>query len=176
MTRDISNTADYLDVRDIIERFEELEGERNDLHETQEEARAAVADAQGELEECPHEADEPSETLYTTRDAALKVFDAARNALDDWDEENAEEFKSLKALLGELEGNGGDHQWKGEWYPVTLIRDSYFVEAMQELVQDIGDLPKNIPAYLEIDWDKTADNLRADYSSAEYDGVTFWFR
>lgn len=78
--------------------------------------------------------------------------------------------------MDELCGSGGDHQWKGDWYPVTLIRDTYFVDAMQELVQDIGDLPRDIPGYLAIDWEETADNLRADYSSVEYDGVTYWYR
>ena len=146
MTRNISNNADYLDIRDIIERFEELEQER--------EAIAAGC-----------ESDDDTNTQ------------GKREELAAWDEDpdNAE-FHTLKELLEELCGRGGDHQWKGDWYPVSLIRDSYFVEAMQELVSDIGDLPRELPSYLEIDWDKTADNLRQDYSSVEYDGVTYWYR
>ncbi len=94
-----------------------------------------------------------------------------------WDEgDDGQELKALTDLLEELAGSGGDEEWRGDWYPLTLIRDSYFVEAMQELVQDIGDLPREIPHYLEIDWEKTADNLRADYSSVEYDGITYWYR
>lgn len=87
-----------------------------------------------------------------------------------------EELATLTALMDDLKGNGGDEQWNGDWYPVTLIRDSYFVEAMQELVQDIGDLPAEIPSYLEIDWTATARNLRVDYTSTEFDGVTYWYR
>lgn len=64
----------------------------------------------------------------------------------------------------------------GDWYPVGFIRDSYFTEAMKELVEDIGDLPKNAPAYLVIDWEATADNLRVDYSSVEIDGAIYWYR
>lgn len=97
-----------------------------------------------------------------------------------WAQDNpddAEELKTLESLLDELAGSGGDHQWKGAWYPVTLIRDSYFVEAMQELCEDIGDMPRDgFPSYMVIDWDATADNLRADYSSIEFDGVTYWYR
>lgn len=137
MARDVSNSNDYLDVRDIIERFEELEGERQELVDGEDE----------------------------------KLSDLA-----EWDEDCGEEFKLLQNILSELEGSGGDYRWRGSWYPVTLIRDSYFVEAMEEFVKDIGDLPTNTPYYLEIDWEKTADNLRVDYSSIEYDGVTYWFR
>jgi hypothetical protein len=90
--------------------------------------------------------------------------------------DEAEELATLEGLLSELAGYGGDEQWEGDWYPVTLIRDSYFTEAMRELVSDIGDLPKDIPSYLAIDWEATADNLRADYSSVEFDGVTYWYR
>lgn len=143
--RDISNTADYLDIRDLIERFEELEGERD--------------------------------AFEWEPDAAQT--DGPESQADAWADENegeAHELETIGNLLGELRGNGGDHQWKGDWYPVTLIRDSYFVESMQELVSDIGDLPREIPSYLEIDWEKTADNLRQDYSSVEYDGETYWYR
>jgi hypothetical protein len=78
--------------------------------------------------------------------------------------------------MSELAGCGGDEQWQGVWYPVTLISDSYFVDAMRELVQDIGDLPRDIPAYLAIDWEATADNLRVDYSSVDIGGLTYWYR
>lgn len=86
------------------------------------------------------------------------------------------ESKLLTELLDDLRGNGGDHQWRGDWYPVSLIRDSYFVEAMEEMVKDIGDMPANVPNYIAIDWDQTAENLRVDYTSCEFDGVTYWYR
>jgi len=140
--REISSSEDYLDVRDVIARFEELEGERENA--------AGDADEQDAAE----------------RDALI-AFDES---------EEGQEYARLKELLDDLSGNGGHEQWRGDWYPITLIRDSYFVEAMQELVSDIGDLPKEIPSYLEIDWEKTARNLRVDYSSVEFDGVTYWYR
>ena len=86
------------------------------------------------------------------------------------------ELNTLESLLSELEGNGGDEECNGAWYPQSLIRDSYFTEAMQDLVSDIGDLPREVPAYLVIDWEATALNLQADYSSVDYEGVTYWYR
>ena len=78
------------------DRLEELRDEREALNDAMEDARAASHEAQTELEDCPHEAPEPSETLFGARDAAVKVFDDARNALDDWDEANADELKELE--------------------------------------------------------------------------------
>jgi antirestriction protein len=96
-----------------------------------------------------------------------------------WAAENptdAAELELLSALMGELAGYDGDEQWRGDWYPITLIRDSYFVEAMQELCEDIGDFPNGVPSYYVIDWEATARNLRVNYSSVEFDGVTYWYR
>lgn len=94
---------------------------------------------------------------------------------DDWQDERTE-LAGLESLLADLCGCGGDEQWEGDWYPVGLIHERAFVDAMRELVCDIGDLPRDIPAYLEIDWEKTAENLRADYSSVEINGETYWYR
>ena len=92
----------------------------------------------------------------------------ASEAFEEYDDS---ELTALQALQEEAEGYCPD--WK---YGAQLIRDSYFVEAMQDLVSDIGDLPKDIPAYLVIDWEATASNLRQDYTSVEFDGVTYWVR
>ena len=90
---------------------------------------------------------------------------------DEW-----EEMGVLGTLLEELAGNGGDEQWRGDWYPVTLIRESHFVDYVQELLEDCGDIPKNLPHYVHIDWERTARDIRTDYSGAEFHGVTYWYR
>ena len=146
--------SDIIDVRDIIARVEEL--------------RAGLQDAMDENEE-GHNFDELSEYV----EAVCKDQSAA-HAHKLWDE--AEELVKLEALLSSLCGYGGDEQWEGDWYPVTLINRSYFVEYCKELVQDIGDLPRDIPAYLEIDWDKTADNLEIDYSTVDFEGNEYLYR
>ena len=79
---------------------------------------------------------------------------------------------ALQVVLSELKGNGGDEQWRGDWYPVMLIRDSYFDDYAQELAVC---LTKRWP-YTCIDWVQAARELQMDYTSTEIDGVTFWYR
>jgi hypothetical protein len=87
------------------------------------------------------------------------------------------EFDQLRSLLDDLGGRGGDEQWRGDWYPVTLIRDDYFKTYAQELAEDIGVInqgavwPNNC-----IDWEQAARELQMDYSTVEFDGVTYWYR
>lgn len=90
--------------------------------------------------------------------------------------EEQAELNALKAVMEELQGQGGDEKWEGDWYPLTLIRDSYFEVYAQELVEDIGDMPNGIPNYIVIDWEATARNIQQDYTTIEIEGVTYWFR
>ena len=88
------------------------------------------------------------------------------------------ELRMLRDFMGEIAGYGGDEQWRGDWYPTGLIRDSYFRDYAQELAEDIGaidGMPNRWPLY-HIDWDAAAAELRMDYTSAELDGVTYWMR
>ena len=88
--------------------------------------------------------------------------------------EDAAELMLLTNLLDELKGYGGDGQWRGDWYPATLISRGYFKQAMDEMVADIGEMPKNIPSYMTITLDYKA--LQSDYSSVEFGGETYWYR
>jgi hypothetical protein len=89
------------------------------------------------------------------------------------DEYEREELRNLLSLQEEAEGYSED--WK---YGSTLIRDSYFAEYAEELVRDIGDLPQDLPSYIEnnIDWDGVADDIKVDYTSVDFDGVEYWVR
>jgi len=112
---------DVIDVRDIIERIEELE------------------------------ADQPLQ-----------------------DEDELAELDLLKSIMDELKGNGGDEQWDGDWYPATLIRESYFEEYMDEMVADCYDVPKDLPSFMTITLDYVA--LQMDYTSVEINGITYLYR
>lgn len=146
MKRELDLTADYIDVRDIIARVEELQETRDNLQSDfdDDEANAGVD------------------------------FDNWVRNQPGYSSEEQDELDALKTILAELCGNGGDEQWEGDWYPVTLIRDSYFNEAMDEMLEDCGDLPKDLPCYLTITVDYKA--LQMDYASIEIDGVTYWYR
>ena len=114
---------------------------------------------------------ERADLVSEAEDYTNAAADESKDALKAWDEENAEELKALKGLASEAEGYSDD--WE---YGATLVRGSYFVDYCRELVSDIGDIPKEIPSYIEIDWDATAANIMADYTSADFDGVTYYVR
>lgn len=119
------------------------------------------------------------EDLISVEDLTDRLADLeyANDCLDDGEElpeDEAKELLALRDLVDELEGMGGDHQWRGDWYPATLIRESYFESYMDEMLENCGDIPKNMPSYLSITVDYVA--LQQDYSSVEVDGVTYWCR
>lgn len=92
-------------------------------------------------------------------------------------QEEIDELKSLASLLHDLKGYGGDEQWRGDWYPITLIQDSHFEDYARELAEDIGAIPNDAhwPCTC-IDWEKAADELRQDYGAVDFDGTEYWYR
>ena len=93
------------------------------------------------------------------------------------DEDEHAEFVALVALLDKLAGNGGDEKWRGSWYPITLVRDSYFEEFAEEEAKELGLIQHDArwPAN-HIDWEAAATELQQDYSSVEFDDDTYWYR
>lgn len=160
MTRitEISKFDDIIDVGDVISVFEALDDEREGLVDT--------------LNECREAADSSPDDVGYRKD----VLDASE-AVAEWMEANREEYESLRDLLSELKGAGGDEHWRGDWYPITLIRDSHFERYAEELADEIGAInseaswPNNC-----IDWERAARELQQDYSTVEFDGVTYWYR
>ena len=120
-----------------------------------------------------------SADMIDVRDIIARVEELETIIGDSLDAESVQmamsEHQDFTALLGELAGNGGDVQWRGDWYPVTLIRDSYFIDYARELLEDCGDIPRNLPHYIAIDWKKTAINIRQDYWHISLD-ATYWYR
>lgn len=105
-------------------------------------------------------ADHPEEPNTPARQTRLDNITALQTELD-----------SLLNLQSEAEGYAPDWQ-----HGATLVRDSYFTEYAEELLKDCGDLPQNIPHYIEIDWKATARNIRIDYTEVDFDGVSYWVR
>ena len=87
------------------------------------------------------------------------------------------ELSELRKLLAELEGTGGDEQWRGDWYPVTLIRDSHFKAYAQDLAEDIGAIDRDSKwPHSCIDWNHAARELQYDYTGVDVAGVTYYTR
>lgn len=144
--------AECIDVRDVIERVENLE-----------DVLLAAFNEQQVIEGDDTETDDPMDSAFQEW-CKVTVH------------EDAIEYLSLCELLDGLCGNGGDELWRGEWFPITLISEDYFVDYVKELLIDCGDLPKDIPHYIEIDWQKTAENIAVDYSVIDFNEKTFFYR
>jgi hypothetical protein len=117
--------------------------------------------------------------MIDVRDVIARVeqLEAIAEDVAAMDADDADELATLTALLESMKGYGGDEEWRGDWYPGTLVRDSYFEDYAQELAGDCGMInadatwPNNC-----IDWERAARELRMDYSATEFDGVTYWYR
>jgi hypothetical protein len=106
------------------------------------------------------------EELQDAVDANLELPEDAR---EDFTEET-DELKALRDLAEQCEGYG---DWEdGD----VLIRETYWVLYVEELVKDICGLPGDIPWYVEIDWSTTAENIKTDFMEVEFDGVIYYFR
>ena len=161
MSQDITDFqgSDIIDVRDVIARVEELRSERDSLKEQCDDCVSAYE---------YHDGDDTKST--PEYDDMLK----AKADLTEWENDNSEELTELEELLSSMCGYGGDEQWEGDWYPVTLIHENYFESAMDELLEDVGDTPKDLPSYLTITVDY--DVLKQDYSEVEFNGDTYYYR
>ena len=96
----------------------------------------------------------------------LEALDAV--ALNGVSRDEWEEYQGSKRL--NEEGRDAFSEWEDG---VTLVAEEAFTEHCEELCEEIGDIPKDFPHYIVIDWDATADNIRADYSEIEISGTTY---
>ena len=145
-----------IDSRDIQARFDDLESEKETLQDCIDEAKTEIDDL--DLDQFDNEL------------ANLEqVHSDAEIDQKNWNESDLEEFQTLEKLIDDVSSSEFIHG-------LTLINESYWVQYCQELCQDIGDISENVPDYIAIDWDQTADNLSVDYSQCEFEGTTFYYR
>lgn len=132
---------DIVNRRDIEDRIDELESERDEfLDKTCEEAKLdEIDDGYDELRE---------ETALI------------------WEKQTpeGEEWRTLTDVLEEM--GSADY----------IVSEDHFPAYVEELLKDCGDIPRNFPWYIEIDWEATAKNVRQDYSELEWDGHTYLYR
>ncbi len=159
-----------IDTRDLHERLEELQG----LQSNVESAREEIDEKKGEIEDLragepgtTEEREEWEEKISGLENELKELDDKLASAEDSFGDEEQNELAELEALESEVS------EWRDG---ATLIPESEFTDYCKELLEDCGDLPRNLPNYIAIDWDRTADNLRADYSEVEYQGTTYLVR
>ena len=115
--------------------------------------------------------------IIDTRDIISRIEELDNLESEDITHDEVQELVTLKTILKELEGNGGDEQWRGDWYPITLIRESHFKDYAQELAEDCGMIPADAQWPNNcIDWVQAARELRMDYTSTDIDGVEYFYR
>jgi hypothetical protein len=104
----------------------------------------------------------------------LERLEELQNRIDNEEDLSEDEEKSLACLREiDMQGRSVSEDWE---YGATLIRKDYFTSYAKEMLEDCGDIPKNIPWYVEIDWEKTAYNLLDDYSEVTIQGKTYYVR
>ena len=96
-------------------------------------------------------------------------------SIDDWAlglrEDDATELAALIELRDECEGYVSD--WP---YGETFIHEDYFTAYCMELLSEVGYLPADLPSWIVIDEDATADNMKDDYTEFEFMGSTYYAR
>lgn len=128
MTPTITNAADVIDSRDIIERLEELEA------------------------------------LHTSSNGYFKETD------------DLAEYLALSKLAEQC---ADAPDWK---YGETLIRRSYWVKYIEQLIDDCYEMPKELKSgdwpwrHVKVDYKAAADEAEVDYISVYFDGVEYLIR
>ena len=112
--------------------------------------------------------------MFTNTDDVIDSRDIIKRIEElesDPQEDAAEELATLKAFADECKLYSSD--WE---YGETLIHRSYFEQYVEEMLQDCGDFPRNLPHYLYIDWEKTARCIEQDYTTVDFDGEEYLIR
>jgi hypothetical protein len=84
-------------------------------------------------------------------------------------------LNTLTTLLEEIKGLGRNQQWRGGWYPDSLIRNDYFPIYARKTAEEVGliDVNAKWPSNY-INWELAAQELRENWPSVGVDGVAYW--
>lgn len=162
MTTKPESHDDLIDSRDVIERFEELDAERQAVEDATDEAREAYDYHNSEnTEEGPE-------------------WDALQEAIKaqvDWHESaEADEWNALKRLIDQCEH-------VSDWvHGETLINEDYFTKYIENLIDDCYEMPKEMNSgnwpyrHMTMDYEAAAEEAKVDYEEVDFDGTTFFIR
>lgn len=81
------------------------------------------------------------------------------------------------AELAALKAFAAKYDYVEDWkYGAVFICEEYFTEYIKDMLIDCGTIPRDLPDYIAIDWEETAENLKCDYADAEFNGVQYYVR
>jgi uncharacterized protein (DUF1330 family) len=162
ITTTFDNTNEMIDSRDVIARIEELDSMNQNYFDAVEEAKAAYS---------YHDSDDTKST------PEWSDLVEAKKALSAWyDSDEFAELEALRELAAEAESSP-------DWiHGEQLIRASYFVQYITELIDDCYGLPKELTSgdwpyrHITIDFEAAAKEAEWDYNSVDFDGVEYLIR
>lgn len=146
--------SNILDTRDLQDRLDELQ-----------KLKEALEDARTDVDELL--AIDASEKTESWESDLSEARDTLEQAETEFSSDEQDELTELEALSEEVSEWSSGNQ---------LIPEDDFEDYCKELCEDIGDIPRDFPSYIVIDWESTAQNLKADYSEIEYQGTTYLYR
>ena len=165
MHREISNSDNIIDSRDVIRRIRDLENDQQDALDAATKANVDLDDTEPGVD-IPQELTNALDAIWTGKDGQQYS-----ELVEAWDEDALAELQALKKLADEAEGCG-------DWGDgAILIAEDYFEQYAQGLAEDIGAIDHNAKWPLNhIDWEAACKELQNDYTQVEYDGNLYWVR
>ena len=162
-----------IDSHNIQEEIDNIEGLKNDF--------------ELDLESLNEELNNLESDLYDIENA--EDYEGKQNDIDDKLEEistkeleiqecefeynrYSEELVELEELKEEVSNNSDE----GFEYGIQLIHENEIDDYLHEILVECGYIPKDLPSWIEIDWQATYDNMKQDYSELELNGSTFYVR
>lgn len=162
-----------IDSRDIQEEIDNIEGLKNDYESDLESLNDELNDLQNELYDIENEED--YDDKQSDIDNKFEEIADKENEIQDCEFEYnrySEELAELESLKEEIESNSDE----GFEYGIQLIHEDDIDNYLHELLVDCGYIPKDMPSWIEIDWQATYDNMKEDYNEIELNGNTFYVR
>jgi predicted nuclease with TOPRIM domain len=174
MTTQFNWTDSTIDSRDIIERYENLKGDYDELLEALEEARNTYT---YHGDKCAGSV-EFDEKLFDEELRELeKVIENAQEELDQFNQSfEKDEMDTLSEIIKQGEVSP---DW---FYGEALINSDYFVDYTKELIDDCYELPSELTSgkwpycHINIDYESAAAQLKDDYFSIDIEDQTFYIR
>ena len=164
---DFDGSEKFADSRDIIATVDEVESDIEIVKENIEEAEEDIDELETEIEEL--ESESATEEI-ANKEQQLSVLERHLKEYQEELEELEDRLEDLKDFVKDLEGYG-------DWdYGAPLIREDAIDEYLKDEAKDCGGFPDDFPSWITIDWDDTIDNLKQDYTSAEFQGTEYWMR
>ena len=162
-----------LDSRDIQEEIDNIESLKNDYESDLESLNDELNDLESELYDIENEEDydDKQNDIDNKLEEIAENEDAVQECEADYSR-YSEELEELKALKDEVSNNSDE----GFEYGIQVIHEDDIDEHLHELLIDCGYIPKDLPSWIEIDWQATYDNMKQDYSELELNGNTFYVR